>query len=90
MSDTAAQMVRIVNAKGLHARPSAAISKLAARFEARIILRCEQIEANARSIMDLLMLIAHEGSDVVIEAQGPDAREAVTALASLIADGFGE
>jgi phosphocarrier protein len=40
--------------------------------------------------MDLMMLVAHKGCEVDINAEGPDAAEAVTAIASLIADGFGE
>ncbi|MEO0983031.1 MAG: HPr family phosphocarrier protein [Pseudomonadota bacterium] len=89
-SKAAAQRVQIVNEKGLHARPSAAISRLAGRYQSKISLECDGITANARSIMDLLMLIAHRGSDIVIRAEGDDAEEAVTALASMIADGFGE
>ena len=40
--------------------------------------------------MDLLMLVAAQGCEVELAANGPDAAEAVTAIASLIADGFGE
>ena len=46
--------------------------------------------ASARSIMDLLLLAAHRGSEIELEADGPDAEAAVTALASLVAEGFGE
>ncbi len=86
----ARQLATIVNRKGLHARASAKLSKLAATYQASVIVRHDGQEANARSIMDLLMLAAGIGSDVELSATGPDAAQAVTAIASLIADGFGE
>lgn len=89
-SRTARQSVVIVNRKGLHARASAALSRLAGEFEADVTVFHNEASANARSIMDLLLLVAAEGCEVEIEAVGQDAQQAVTAIASLIADGFGE
>jgi phosphocarrier protein HPr len=87
---TATQRVMIVNRKGLHARASARLSKLAGQFDAHVTV-CHEAEcADARSIMDLLMLVAHTGCEVELRAEGPEAAEAVTAIASLIAEGFGE
>ncbi|KJS27484.1 MAG: serine kinase [Hyphomonadaceae bacterium BRH_c29] len=74
----------------MHARASAKLSKLAAEFDSQVIVSHEGQEADARSIMDLLMLVAAHGCEVELAANGPDAAEAVTAIASLIADGFGE
>jgi phosphocarrier protein HPr len=87
---TASQRATIVNRKGLHARAAARLSRLAGEFDSRVIVSHEGETADARSIMDLLMLVAHKGCEVELNAEGPDAAEAVTALASLIADGFGE
>lgn len=87
---TAARRVMIVNRKGLHARASARLSKLAAQFDAHVLVYHEAECADARSIMDLLMLVAHTGCEVELQAEGPQAVEAVTAIASLIAEGFGE
>ena len=87
---TASQRATIVNRKGLHARASAKLSRLAGEFDSRIIVTHESETADARSIMDLMMLVAHTGCEVDIIAEGTDAAEAVTAIASLIADGFGE
>ncbi|MCI4645974.1 MAG: HPr family phosphocarrier protein [Hyphomonadaceae bacterium] len=88
--DPARQSVTIVNAKGLHARASAALSKLAGEFDARVTVHHRDVSADARSIMDLLMLVASKGCEIEITASGPQAVEAVTALASLVANGFGE
>lgn len=86
----ARQRVTIVNAKGLHARASAALSKLAGEFDAKVVVHHREESANARSIMDLLMLVASKGCEIEITAEGAEANEAVTAIASLVANGFGE
>lgn len=86
----ARQRVTVVNVKGLHARASAALSRLAGQYESRIMISNNGEQANARSIMDLLLLVAARGCEIEIEAEGPDAAQAVTAIASLVADGFGE
>lgn len=80
----------IVNRKGLHARASAKVAKLAAEFDARVFVSHESEMADARSIMDLLMLVAHTGCVVEIKGKGAQAAEAVDAIAALIEDGFGE
>lgn len=87
---SAHQSVRVVNRKGLHARPAAKISRLAAEFDARVTLCHRDICADARSIMDILLLVAPLDAQLDLSAEGPQAAEAVTAIASLIADGFGE
>ncbi|MEO1101059.1 MAG: HPr family phosphocarrier protein [Pseudomonadota bacterium] len=90
MSEQAAQRVVIVNQKGLHARASAKFAKLAAQYESKVSVSHEGVDAAANSIMDLLLLAAHRGCEIELHAEGPDAAQAVTALASLVADGFGE
>ena len=84
---------RIVNSQGLHARPAALIVRLASRFGSDITLSRDGNEhgaVNAKSIMGVMMLAAECGSTVVIRASGDDAEQAADALASLVADGFGE
>ncbi len=84
------QTVRIVNRKGLHARASAKLAKLAVTLPAQVFVMREGEIANAHSIMDLLMLAAHQGSEVTVKASGKDAGPSVEAVVDLIADGFGE
>ena len=40
--------------------------------------------------MGLMMLAAGQGHSIVIEADGPQAKEALMALTTLVEDGFGE
>jgi phosphocarrier protein HPr len=80
----------IVNQEGLHARPAARIVRLANSFVAEIELAKDGLVVNGKSIMGVMMLAAECGSSIVIRANGPDAEQAVQALAELVASGFGE
>ena len=80
----------IVNKLGLHARASAKLTQVASRFGSEVWLSREGRRGNAKSIMGVMMLAAGRGSRLVIEAEGDDAQEAMSAILALIADGFGE
>jgi phosphocarrier protein HPr len=82
--------VTIANKNGLHARPAAEIVKAAAKFKADILLVRDDLEVNGKSIMGVMMLAAEFGSELVLRADGPDAEEAVGAIAKLIESKFGE
>jgi phosphocarrier protein len=45
---------------------------------------------DGKSIMGILLLAAARGSTITISADGADERDAVAALAALVASGFGE
>jgi phosphocarrier protein len=87
---SAAVSVEIVNKRGLHARASAKFVKLAASFEAEVKVSKDGQTVDARSIMGLMMLAAGPGSEIGIEAEGPEAAAAVEALAALVAARFDE
>jgi phosphocarrier protein HPr len=87
---TAKRTVEIVNERGLHARASAKFVKLATTFDAEITVAKDGSTVDAQSIMGLMMLAAGIGSTVDIEAEGPEAEQAVAALADLIANRFDE
>ena len=82
--------VQILNNNGLHARPAAEIVKLAAKYRSEITLVKDGMEVNGTSIMGVMMLAAECGSTLVLRADGPDAAAALDALATLIANRFGE
>jgi phosphocarrier protein len=82
--------VTVVNRLGLHARPSAKVTAAAGRFRAEVWLSRNTRKINAKSIMGVMMLAAARGSTLVVEAEGPDADQAVAALVELIGSGFGE
>ncbi len=82
--------VDIVNKLGLHARASAKLTQLAARYQCEVWLTRNGRRVNAKSIMGVMMLAAAKGSRVDVETDGPDEAEAMQALVELIADRFGE
>jgi phosphocarrier protein HPr len=82
--------LQIVNQRGLHARASRKLAELALAYDARVTVRREDEEVDATSLMDLMMLGAGIGSEVVVAAEGPQAVEALEAIARLVADKFGE
>ncbi len=83
--------LRIVNMRGLHARASRKLAELALSFEdTNIVVRREDEEADARSLMDLMMLGAGIGSDIEVEADGPQEQAAMDAIDALVAARFHE
>ena len=80
----------IVNQRGLHARASAKFVATAAKFKSEITVVKDDNSVSGRSIMGLMMLAAAKGTTVELIASGPDAREAIAALTSLIAARFHE
>ena len=82
----------LINELGLHARAAGQVVRCAAGFKSRITLRREDrnVEADARSILDILYLAAGQGKEVVITATGEDAEEALAQIEKLFTDGFGE
>jgi phosphocarrier protein len=80
----------IVNKLGLHARAAAKLTHVASGFQSEIWLSRSGRRVNAKSIMGVMMLAAGQGTAVLIEAQGGDAEQAISAITRLIADKFGE
>lgn len=83
----------IVNPSGLHARPAATFVKTASRYDAEVRiadLDAGSEEVSARSLLALMALGVRTGARVRVSATGPQARQAVDDLRTLIEDGFGE
>lgn len=82
--------VEVVNKLGLHARASAKLTQLAAKYQCDVSMIRNGRRVNAKSIMGVMMLAAGKGTKVTLETDGPDEEEAMSALAALIGDYFGE
>ena len=80
----------IVNSRGLHARPSSQLAKLAAGFKSKITVKKGDKQADASSVTSLLMLVAPKNTELTIVAKGEDEKEAAAAVLELIAGGFGD
>lgn len=84
------QEIEIVNKLGLHARASAKLTQLAAKFKSDVWMTRNARRVNAKSIMGVMMLAAGKGSKVMLETEGADEKECFDALVELIQNKFGE
>jgi phosphocarrier protein HPr len=84
--------VTLQNALGLHARAAAQLVKLSRGFQCNVILiRPDNASvADAKSILSVLTLAATLGTELILQADGEDEREALTNIESLINHKFGE
>jgi phosphocarrier protein HPr len=82
--------VEIVNKLGLHARASAKLTQLAAKYQCDVVMARNNRKVNAKSIMGVMMLAAGKGAAITIDAEGEDADAALAAVLKLIADKFDE
>jgi phosphocarrier protein HPr len=82
--------VEIRNKEGLHFRPIMQLVDLANRFKSRVTVHVAERAADGRSPMELLMLVATQGTKVRLAVDGEDAQKALDELAALFESGFGE
>ena len=88
----AVREVAVPNRQGMHARPVMRFIDLASRYQSAISVanisgkRLERVDG--KSAMEMMLLEATQGAVLRIEARGPDATEAVDALAALVTAGF--
>jgi len=90
---TACREVIISNKLGLHARPAMQFVDMASGFAASVKVHKggdEPADADGKSVMQMIILAASEGTPLRIEADGPDAEKMVLALAQLVESKFGE
>jgi len=78
------QQVTVKLRTGLQARPAAFFVQEANRFASEIFVEKGNKKVNAKSIMGIMSLAISSGTDITISAEGPDAAQAVSSLASLV------
>ncbi len=86
----ARRQVEIINALGLHLRPASKFARMASGFASSVKVHYNGGEFNGKSILDLASLAAECGTQLEIEARGPDAESAVRALSELVMARFYE
>ena len=80
----------IPNKEGLHFRPIMQFVDIAQRYQAGVTVHCADRAADGRSPMEMLMLVATQGSKVRVVADGADAEQLLDELIRLVESGFGE
>lgn len=88
--ESVSREVIVRNRYGIHARPAALLAKTASAYVADVVLAKDGAEVSAKSVMGVLTLEGCPGSRIRISAQGPDAAEAVEAIAKLFEAKFFE
>ena len=78
----------ITNKYGLHSRPASELVKVASKFDSEINLIYDGQEANAKSILGLMVLAIEPGAEVEIEVDGDDKEEALKSIEDLIRNNF--
>ena len=100
---TAARDIVVTNKLGLHARPAMQFVDVANGFASTVTVykppaagggagavAGDGERADGKSVMQMIILAAVEGTPLRIEADGADAGQAVDALAELFETKFGE
>ncbi|MDR1534599.1 MAG: HPr family phosphocarrier protein [Planctomycetota bacterium] len=89
MAETLNRYVTIRHKFGIHARPAAKIVSLCNTFLSDIrLLKTGEPPANAKNILDIMMLAAAPGVKLEIRAQGPDAQAAIEQLGLMLESDF--
>jgi len=82
--------VTVINKLGLHARPAGSIVRAATQFKSKVELVKDGSTADAKSIMNVMMLAAAKGTVIKVRANGEDEQEAVKAVIDLFEGKFNE
>jgi phosphotransferase system HPr (HPr) family protein len=84
------ETVEVTNRLGLHLRAATKLAETARSFEAKVTIIGKDGQADARSVINLMMLGAAQGARLKVRADGPAARAALDAVERLFQDRFGE
>lgn len=80
----------VANKSGIHARVAAQIVKVTTQYDSEIWIAKGDSKVSGKSILDIMTLVCPHGSKVLVTVLGPDASEALNALAMLFQTKFGE
>jgi phosphotransferase system HPr (HPr) family protein len=80
----------VTNRLGLHLRAATTLAETARRFQSKVTIIGSDGQADARSVINLMMLGAALGARLKVRAEGSDARAALDAVQRLFQNRFGE
>ena len=84
------EKVVVVNPTGLHARPASKFVTEAKKYKSSLTIKKNDKIINGKSIIQIMSAGISAGTEILIEADGPDEEAAVKDLVDLIYSGFGE
>lgn len=80
----------IPNKLGIHMRPAAMLVDEASKYSSEIEIEFNGIKANAKSLLNIVMLVLEYKARIIVRAMGEDEEKAIFGLKTLIENGFGE
>jgi len=89
-TSTATARVTITNKLGLHARPAMSFVEVASEHKSAVKVKKDDQTVDGKSIMQMMLLAATQGTELEIIAEGCDAEVAIEALCDLVKRGFDE
>ncbi|WP_206485196.1 HPr family phosphocarrier protein [Thalassotalea sp. G2M2-11] len=90
MSTQQKRSLVISNKLGLHARAATKLAQLSQKFDATVTIELDGKQADATSIMGLMLLAGGQGKTVTIITDGQDAEQALADVCQLFTDKFDE
>jgi len=80
----------ITNKLGLHARAATKLAQLCQKFNAKVTVELNDKQADASSVMALMLLAGSQGKEVCVKTEGEDAEDALNEVCQLFTDKFEE
>jgi phosphocarrier protein len=77
--------VTVQDPLGLHMRPLTVFAQRAGQFESAVIVVKDDQRVNGKSPLELMLLAAEQGTELILEVCGADAQAAIDVLAGLLA-----
>ena len=91
MSETPiTRTVVVTDPAGVHARTAVAIADVVRRSQSRVTLTKDERAVGGTDVLQILTMVAEQGTSVRLEADGPDAADVLDALEPLFAGRFGD
>jgi phosphocarrier protein len=83
--ETLRRKVVITNPQGLHMRPITTFYQRAVKFQSAVWVWKDAERINGKSPLELMLLGAEQGTELVLEVSGPDEAAALEVLAAVLA-----
>jgi phosphocarrier protein HPr len=76
--------LKVSSKQGLHARPASIFVETANRFISKVTVSKGDIIVDGKSILNILTLGVEYKDEIILEAEGEDAQEAIDSLERII------
>ena len=92
MSKTAQCQVTVLMPLGLHMRPADMLAKAVSQYQSRVELGRpgDHERFDCKSILSIMTVVAVQGTELIVYAEGDDCEEALATVQKLFTEGFGE